>query len=610
MILMCQPGAHLRVGRELARGGEGKVCEMPDHPESVIKLYDTPLNSKRAAKLRAMVNLRVSHLLDAAWPSDLVEDQGKVIGLIMPRINGRHDLHEILSSSSRRKIFPDADYRTLVATAANLARAVAGVHAAGFVIGDVNERFAMVGADATVRLVDCDSYQIEVGGTLFGCDVGTLMYQPPELQGERTFRHLARRRNHDAFGLAVLIFQLLFFGRHPFAGRPTSGDAPELPEAIRTLQFAWGGRLGLQQPPNTLSLAHVGTLIETYFRRAFGSEGESEGRPKAAAWAMRLEELRDSLIRCKANRSHWHLHGTCPICAIESATNASFFAVGGNLSGALYNPERETQALWTAIMAIAEPSVPQAIHSLGIYSSGVIAVPYPPRPTRGWAGSLLQSIGLLGARDDEERERRLARRDTACKAFEHLRVIYNSYDSTNAFNRQKAGLNRTRVELQDFFKQRSAAIQALQNRLGLHRFLESFGLSRAGLKGFGPTLLSTLIAHGVGSAADVSPANLSSIPGVGPKRKEVLYAWRKNLEQFHKPAEEKTTLNVAQVQQIDMHHETQIEVRITTLRSGAALLRTLIDQEKARATLTLDELRLAARAAAQAEADLQAPAVS
>ena len=27
------------------------------------------------------------------------------------------------------------------------------------------------------------------------------------------------RINHDNFGLAVLIFQLLFMGRHPFSGR-------------------------------------------------------------------------------------------------------------------------------------------------------------------------------------------------------------------------------------------------------------------------------------------------------------------------------------------------------------------------------------------------------
>lgn len=58
---------------------------------------------------------------------------------------------------------------------------------------------------------------------VFHCDVGVPLWTPPELQG-RDFRGLTRTKNHDRFGLAVLMFQLLFMGRHPFAGVP---DRPE-----------------------------------------------------------------------------------------------------------------------------------------------------------------------------------------------------------------------------------------------------------------------------------------------------------------------------------------------------------------------------------------------
>lgn len=76
----------------------------------------------------------------------------------------------------------------------------------------MNERNLLVSThDATVRIIDCDSFQVRAGSQLFVCEVGVPLYTPPELQGaalgERTVVH-------DLFGLAVVIFQLLFVGGH------------------------------------------------------------------------------------------------------------------------------------------------------------------------------------------------------------------------------------------------------------------------------------------------------------------------------------------------------------------------------------------------------------
>ena len=54
-------------------------------------------------------------------------------------------------------------------------------------------------------------------GSYYRCPVGKPEFTPPELQG-RLFAHLDRAPEHDLFGLAVLIFQLLMEGTHPFAG--------------------------------------------------------------------------------------------------------------------------------------------------------------------------------------------------------------------------------------------------------------------------------------------------------------------------------------------------------------------------------------------------------
>ena len=126
----------------------------------------------------------------------------------------------------------------MVRAATNLARAFGQIHAASHVIGDVNHGNALIGKDGTAVLIDCDSIQVRDRSRTFACDVGTPLFTPPELQG-KTFRGLHRTENHDRFGLAVLIFHLLFQGRHPFAGVYADGEMP-LERAIAESRFAYG----------------------------------------------------------------------------------------------------------------------------------------------------------------------------------------------------------------------------------------------------------------------------------------------------------------------------------------------------------------------------------
>ncbi|MEZ4618073.1 MAG: hypothetical protein R2867_21530 [Caldilineaceae bacterium] len=76
-------------------------------------------------------------------------------------------------------------------------------------------------ANALVTLVDTDSFQIvDEQEAYHHCPVGVPEYTPPELQA-LPLATTVREPHHDAFGLSVLIFQLLMEGYHPFTGRPT-----------------------------------------------------------------------------------------------------------------------------------------------------------------------------------------------------------------------------------------------------------------------------------------------------------------------------------------------------------------------------------------------------
>ncbi|HEY5757974.1 MAG TPA: hypothetical protein VIU34_19245, partial [Steroidobacter sp.] len=267
----------------------------------VAKIYLQAPSTVKAEKLRAMTRGATSAMLKlAAWPVDvLVDEHSQVRGFLMRRVSNRQDLHELYSPKSRAEAFPDADFRFVVRVATNLARVFAYIHSQGHVIGDVNHGNAVVASDATVILIDCDSFQARDRIKTYSCDVGVPLFTPPELQG-RSFRGLRRSPNHDAFGLAVLLFHLLFQGRHPFAGRYQHGELT-IERAIAEHRFAYGSsseRTGMLAPPGTLPLDSFGPIIARLFERAFEMNAAHGERPTALEWIGALESMEVDLVQC------------------------------------------------------------------------------------------------------------------------------------------------------------------------------------------------------------------------------------------------------------------------------------------------------------------------
>ena len=253
-------GKLISLGRKLGQGGEGAVFEVYLDSNLVAKLYlDAAIASKRAAKLATMVGLKTERLLKlSAWPVDTLHERsgGAVTGFVMPKVVGHHDIHILYGIKTRHVEYPDARWPFLLQAGANVARAFSVIHEHRHVIGDVNERGLLVAKSATVRLIDCDSFQISANGNRYLCEVGVPTHTPPELQ-DRSFTGVMRTQDHDAFGLAVIIFQLLFMGRHPFSGAFLGrGDMP-LERAIKEFRFAYGPGAAsrqMKQPPATLPL--------------------------------------------------------------------------------------------------------------------------------------------------------------------------------------------------------------------------------------------------------------------------------------------------------------------------------------------------------------------
>ena len=234
-------GHSFQLGKEIGKGGEGSVFEIAGDAKTVAKIYHAPLTTEKADKICVMAGLwseKIAGLM--AWPIDLLSTPaGQPVGFLMFKIDGRKDVHHLYSPKSRRSDFQRADWRFLIRASINMARAFAAVHDTGCIIGDVNHGSILIGQDATVRLIDCDSFQVVSGTRRFLCEVGVETFTPPELQG-KSFKGVVRTDSHDDFGLAVMIFLTLFMGRHPFSGRYLgSGDMP-ISKAIEQYRFAYG----------------------------------------------------------------------------------------------------------------------------------------------------------------------------------------------------------------------------------------------------------------------------------------------------------------------------------------------------------------------------------
>lgn len=327
-----ESGTAFSIEAELARGGQGIVCKLHAMSSHLVKIWHNAPSQGDRRRSEALRQLAGALSDVAALPVSLAfNDAGRArhCGVFIPLAEGL-EVFEIYNAASRRVLLPGANFELLVRTARQTAQAFAKIHAHGLVIGDVNEKNLKVMPGLCVRLIDTDSFQIHDGQMLHTCDVGTPLWTPPELQGLH-LTGLKRTANHDLFGLAQMIFLLLFSGRHPFAGMPRSGGDLQPHEAIRQHAFAYApAHLGLPlAPPRSAPpLAVLPECVQQAFLEAFLPSSKRPGaRPTAQQWVELLADLERCLKRCPVSPAHLYWQGakSCPWCHIFNQTGADLF---------------------------------------------------------------------------------------------------------------------------------------------------------------------------------------------------------------------------------------------------------------------------------------------
>ena len=244
------------LGEKLGEGAEGVIYSVANSPQWAVKVYKPGKAPKdvQAQKLLAMEGLmpplsgeRTGHP-SLAWPEQIIQDQNRdLVGFVMPRVDTARTMkagHFFIPNERQQKLLEmnapsDSQHiqNTTWKIIRNLSKIMARVHEQGHLIGDINERNIFVEPQhGDVSIMDCDSFQIRdaKNRVIYRCKMGRPEYTAPELlrqmKGHCTNRScpnwpsehpmeylcVEREQKHDRFGLAVIIFQLLMDGGHPY----------------------------------------------------------------------------------------------------------------------------------------------------------------------------------------------------------------------------------------------------------------------------------------------------------------------------------------------------------------------------------------------------------
>jgi DNA-binding helix-hairpin-helix protein with protein kinase domain len=322
-------GAVYRLSSQrLDHGGEGEIYAVTDSLHLAAKKYHPKyITAEREHKIKAMLKAPPSQadLSQFAWPVDILYEDGRFVGYIMPRIRDFRKLNEVYVTDDRQ----GKAWGYYIEIAKNLSAALHCVHQTGHVCGDLNPDNICVDQSGLITLVDNDSYHIydPTLNRVFRCGVGRAEYVPKELQGFNfgSAPLPTYTEDTDNFALAVLIFCILMNGAHPFmcalskAGYSLSEFQPKdniVRGLFPYLQSAPGVTIPVYAPP----IDCLTPQLRDLFKRAF-VDGHSDpgARPKAAEWFHALEELRGSLQQCTAESSHFYYSNAhkCPWCTVE-----------------------------------------------------------------------------------------------------------------------------------------------------------------------------------------------------------------------------------------------------------------------------------------------------
>lgn len=623
-------------GRELGKGGEGTVYDIQHHSGMVLKKYNEPLTSSKLDKLRLMASMSGPAIeAYAAWPKDIVRDNtGAFCGFVMKKLAGYVPLHMVFSPMDRKKMFPDKGYNFLVHVARNLATAFYKLHEAGLVVGDVNEGNILINASGMVAFIDCDSFQVKGEKGYYFCEVGIPRYTPPELLKKGSFEDVIRTVNTDSFSLAILLFQLLFLGRHPFAGKHKLAADIDEETAIKKKEFAYSldnPKKKLSPPDNSFSITNLPGDVVSLFHKAF----EQDDRPVPHDWILALDKLSLEMVTCSISGLHTYPSKLeeCPWCYYTRSKGILYFLDDSYLHASVLPGDMESFVngfdlsklelhKWRGSnthTGIAPTVIDQRFYSysrlrksvsIAFAASGIALLFFSPL-----SACILLVFALLAYRYSpwtKQLQAELKRRaGIHTQLLKKQHALITEYDSPADINNYFRTLDLLVKLVSDFkkmpseFERRKKLMEEHIYNEQLGWYLNSFDIATHTIPSFGSTKKNALYNSGIRTAADINKLQATKVPGIGPKNLQVLYSWQRQMSSgfVYIPDNYKITAGLQKVNGDMAAIRSSIEATIRKEYQALTHLRLNISN---RAVMLEKQINEISRMARQAEADMLA----
>ena len=282
-------------------GGAGEVFAIEGRPDYVAKIYHATIRPEQlshyARKIGWMIRnkpelppipAQYRNIVQLAWPVAMVKKESAFAGFVMEKIDFDRtmELDYLLTRRQAESEGFAVDFGKLVSVCYNLASLINCLHSKRIAVVDLKPiNLKVYKSELYVSILDCDGFHIQADSFLSDAPQVTPEYLAPEFHE----RAVTRPETQDWFALATIIFRLLNYGIHPFAGIAV-GRHPyptELAGRIKLGLYPYGKTPGANVRPTPASVHEcLPDSIRTLFDRAFSPT--TVGRASALDWVNAL----------------------------------------------------------------------------------------------------------------------------------------------------------------------------------------------------------------------------------------------------------------------------------------------------------------------------------
>jgi len=326
-----EPAELIPIGKS---GGAGEVFAIANRPGHVAKLYHAATKEAQliqyARKIRWMMGnkpdlpeIPAGHegIVQLAWPVAMVMRGSRFAGFVMEKIDFERtmELDYLLTRRQAAGEGFEADFGKLVAVCYNLASLLNSLHGKKIAVVDLKPiNLKVYKSELYVSILDCDGFHIYSDGFVSEAPQVTPEYLAPEFHD----RAVTHPEAQDRFALATIIFRLLNYGIHPYAG-VAAGSHPypsELAGRIKAGLYPYGkaGHKHVRATPASVHECFPENIREL-FDRAFAPD--AGGRASAYEWAKVLGNFASKSAGQMSSCPGGHLQflgKPCPTCLREA----------------------------------------------------------------------------------------------------------------------------------------------------------------------------------------------------------------------------------------------------------------------------------------------------